>query len=128
MKGTEFIRTRKTLKKTQKELAELLGKSIKAIHSYEQGWREVPPHVEANLMFLLSRHQGLPREQKPCWVIKKCPAGRKKNCPAWEFQTGKLCWLIGGTKCEGKSQATLKEKIKFCRECEVLQSLTTSWE
>ena len=46
MDDKEFLRARKILEKTQKELAELLGSSIKAVHSYEQGWRTVPAHVE----------------------------------------------------------------------------------
>jgi DNA-binding XRE family transcriptional regulator len=38
MDDKEFLRARKILEKTQKQLAELLGSSIKAVHSYEQGW------------------------------------------------------------------------------------------
>ena len=47
MDDKEFLRARKILGKTQKQLAELLGTSIKAVHSYEQGWRTVPAHVAA---------------------------------------------------------------------------------
>ena len=42
MQSEEFVLIRKKLNKTQRELAELLGVSIKAVHSYEQGWRTVP--------------------------------------------------------------------------------------
>ena len=42
---TEFAFYRKQLGKTQREMGQLLGTSIKAIHSYEQGWRNVPVHV-----------------------------------------------------------------------------------
>jgi len=42
----EFLRARKRLGKTQKQLAELLGTSLKAVTSYEQGWRTVPAYVE----------------------------------------------------------------------------------
>jgi DNA-binding XRE family transcriptional regulator len=35
----EFAGFRKMMKKTQREMEQLLGVSIKAIHSYEQGWR-----------------------------------------------------------------------------------------
>ncbi|MDH4317770.1 MAG: helix-turn-helix domain-containing protein, partial [Desulfobulbaceae bacterium] len=41
-----FSNARAKLGKTQKELAELLGISLKAVQSYEQGWRSVPLHVE----------------------------------------------------------------------------------
>jgi hypothetical protein len=123
MDDQEFLRARKILGKTQKQLAELLGSSIKAVHSYEQGWRTVPAHVERQIFFLLARKRGNASSAKACWTIKKCPRKRKTNCPAWEFQAGKLCWFINGTICEGQVQQNWKEKMKICRECEVLQSL-----
>lgn len=125
MDRKEFLQARKKLAKTQKQLSELLGVSIKAVHSYEQGWRKVPAHVERQIFFLLSRlHAGTEdKPQKPCWVIKKCPPQRKKQCPAWEFQAGKLCWFINGTVCECQAQKNWKDKMAICRECEVLSSL-----
>ncbi len=123
MDSKEFLRARKKLNKTQKQLAELLGTSIKAIHSYEQGWRKVPGHVERQVFFLLSRVRGRNlKELKNCWVIKKCPSERKKKCPAYELQAGKLCWFINGTICEGVVQKNWAEKMKICRKCEVLSS------
>ena len=41
MDKQEFSHLRKKLNKTQKQMAQLLGVSIKAVHSYEQGWRMV---------------------------------------------------------------------------------------
>jgi transcriptional regulator with XRE-family HTH domain len=55
MDGKEFIYFRKKLKKTQKQMAKLLGTSIKAIQSYEQGWRSVPVSVERQFFFLVSK-------------------------------------------------------------------------
>ena len=68
MDSKEFFKARKKLNKTQKQLAELLGTSIKAIHSYEQGWRRVPGHIERQIFFLLSRSGGknLTKNQA-CW-------------------------------------------------------------
>nr|MBF0221919.1 helix-turn-helix transcriptional regulator [Desulfobulbaceae bacterium] len=123
MDFTEFLKIRKTLLKTQKQMAELLGVSIKAIHSYEQGWRKIPAHIERQIFFLLSRLRTDEKNLKPCWVIKKCPPHRKKNCPAWEYQAGKLCWFINGTICECQVKKSWKEKMTICRECEVLSSL-----
>ncbi len=125
MDSQEFLRSRKILNKTQKQLSELLGTSIKAIHSYEQNWRAVPPHVERQIFFLLSRRRkkGKSKETKSCWQIKKCPQKRKKNCPAWQYQAGELCWFINGTICECTAQKNWKEKMKICRECEVLKPL-----
>lgn len=123
MESSEFVKFRKNLDKTQQQLAELLGVSVKAVHSYEQGWRNVPTHVERQLYFLLSRLQQDMEAIKPCWTIKKCPPERKKHCPAWEFKAGKFCWFINGTVCECKAQNNWKEKIKICKECEVFQAM-----
>ena len=55
MNSKEFKYFRKKLNKTQKQMAQLLGTSLKAIHSYEQGWRSVPPSAERQMFFLVSR-------------------------------------------------------------------------
>ena len=122
MKSESFVKIRKTLGKTQKEIAELLGTSIKAVHSYEQGWRSIPPHVERQVYFLLSRRRNTTLPVKNCWTVKKCPKDRKQSCPAWEYRSGTLCWLINGTICEGSVHKNWHEKMEICRECEVLKS------
>jgi DNA-binding transcriptional regulator YiaG len=123
MNSNEFKKFRKRLNKTQKQLAQLLGVSIKAVHSYEQGWRSIPVAVERQMFFLVSRSQHESKNNKNCWTIKKCPPERKKQCPAWEFKAGKLCWFITGTICEGKVHTQWKEKMKICRSCEVFYHL-----
>ena len=123
MDTKEFLEARKKLNKTQKQLAELIGVSIKAVHSYEQGWRSIPSHVERQIFFLLSRLRSEDKKPKPCWIVKKCPASRRKKCPAWEFQAGELCWFINGTICECQAKKSWKDKMSICRQCEVLSSL-----
>lgn len=123
MNSKEFLHFRKKLIKTQKEMAQLLGTSVKAIHSYEQGWRSVPVHVERQVLFLVTRKQSIMEPRRPCWVIMKCPRERREECPAWEFQAGHLCWFINGTICEGTVQKDWRQKMKACRVCEVLTSL-----
>jgi len=54
----EFKKNRKRLNRTQKEIAQLLSASKKATHSYEQGWRNIPPHIERQMLFLLFRIDG----------------------------------------------------------------------
>lgn len=121
MDRKEFLSARKKLGKTQKQMAELLGASIKAIHSYEQGWRSVPGHVERQVFFLISRQRNDEGNgPQKCWVAKKCPTQRKKKCPAWEFRAGELCWFINGTICECTARKDWKEKMEICRKCEVL--------
>jgi len=123
LNNKEFAYARKKLNKTQKEMAELLGTSIKAVHSYEQGWRKVPGYVERQVFFLVSSRMRETSKIRECWITKKCPPERKKQCPAWEFRAGKLCWFISGTICAGAVQKDWHEKMKICRSCEVLISL-----
>jgi len=122
----EFSYYRKRLSKTQKQMAQLLGTSLKAIHSYEQGWRSVPANVERQVFFLVTHMRGTGKGRKSCWVIKKCHAERKKECPAWEFQAGKICWFINGTICDGEAKESWKEKMQLCRSCEVFTSALKS--
>lgn len=121
MESKEFSRFRKKLKKTQKQMAQLLGISIKAIHSYEQGWRSIPVHVERQLYFLLTRRQLGKNGVKPCWQIRSCPQEQREQCPAWEFSSGDLCWFINGTICDGTVHDSWKEKMKLCQTCHVFK-------
>ena len=123
MEKEEFIAARTKLDKTQKEMSQLLGVSVKAIYSYEQGWRSIPTHAERQVFFLLSRKRDARDRSKPCWVIKKCVPKRRKQCPAYEYNAGRFCWLVNGTICECKAQKSWKEKMKICRECSVMQDL-----
>ena len=123
MDSKEFIHLRKKLNKTQKQMAQLLGTSLKAIHSYEQAWRSVPASVERQMYFLISRMDENRKRRKPCWAIKKCSPAQRKQCPAWEFKAGDLCWFINGTVCEGIVQKSWQEKMKICQSCEVFSSL-----
>ena len=123
MDNTEFARFRKNLKKTQKELAQLLGTSLKAIHSYEQGWRRIPPSVERQMFFLVANKRGNYHPDEPCWQINDCSPDQREKCPAWEFQCGEFCWFISGTICEGEPQKKWEDKMQMCRSCKVLKTI-----
>ena len=120
MDKQEFKKFRLKLGKTQNQLAQLLGTSVKAVHSYEQGWRSIPAAVERQIFFLVTHIKENKVRPKKCWIVKKCPPKRKKECPAWEFQAGDMCWFVNGTICEGEVQRDWKEKMRICRDCEVL--------
>jgi hypothetical protein len=119
----EFSRFRKKLNKTQKQMAQLLGVSIKAVHSYEQGWRTVPPAVERQMFFLASKLKTDGNPKPNCWEALDCPEEIKAACPAWEFHSGDLCWFINGTVCHGKTHKTWKEKMTLCRKCNVFKDV-----
>ena len=123
MNKKEFSEIRGNLGKTQNQMAQLLGASLKAIQSFEQGWRNIPVYIERQVLFLLAMKRAPKGTKKTCWGIRKCPMETRRNCPAWEFQAGHLCWFINGTICQGEVQENWHEKMKMCRQCEVLRSI-----
>jgi DNA-binding XRE family transcriptional regulator len=121
MTKDEFYLARGKLGKTQKELAELLGTSIRTIHSYEQGWRNIPVHTQKQLYFLLINHRSKKHTVIPCWEKKLCE--NKEQCPAWEFESGHMCWYICGTLCDCTKDSCHKEKIEICKRCDIFKAL-----
>ena len=117
MDSQEFKRLRKKLGKNQRQMAELLAVSFKAVQSYEQGWRTVPPAVARQVYFLSSRLRA--DDHRPCWDVTDCPEERKVNCPAWEFRSGEICWFVNGTICDGTARKTWHDKMLICRGCEM---------
>jgi len=123
MKRTQFAVIRRHLGKTQNQMAQILGISPKAIQSFEQGWRNIPVHVERQVLLILALKGRASKKTKPCWLTRRCPAENEQNCPASQFDAGNLCWFINGTICEGTAQASWKDKMKICGECEVYRSI-----
>ncbi len=123
MDKKELSQIRHHIGKTQSQMAQLLGISSKAIQSFEQGWRNIPAYVERQVFFLLAMKRSYNKRNPPCWVIRKCPMEIRRNCPAWEFQSGHLCWFINGTICQGEVQESWHEKMKMCRECKVFRPI-----
>jgi len=121
--NSEFIQFRNYLGKTQIQLAHLLGTSPRTIQSVEQGWRNISISLERQLLLLVFSKGSLRQKNRDCWKIQKCPRKIKRNCPAWEFKIGNLCWFINGTICHGQIQQNWREKMKLCRQCEVFTSL-----
>ena len=123
MKKEEFSTIRRHLGKTQLQIARLLGTSRKAVESYEQGWRNIPVHIERQILLLLVLKALPHKKSSSCWVIRKCPKETREVCPAWELQAGNLCWLISGTICQGRVQKNWQNKMKICRQCKVFRSM-----
>jgi hypothetical protein len=118
----EFSVIRKLLAKTQRQISDLLAVSLKAVQSFEQGWRTVPVHVERQLLFLAAKASQKNGRPKRCWTATNCSAAARKTCPAWEFRCGELCWFVNGTACHGKIHLDWESKMKGCRKCPVFQS------
>lgn len=122
MDSKDFSRIRHYLGKTQEQLARLVCLSPKAIQSFEQGWRNIPVHIERYLLFLLAIGKSLDKNAKPCWEIIECGPKRREKCPAWEFKAGNFCWFINGTFCQGEEQRNWESKMKLCEQCKVFRS------
>lgn len=122
MDKSEFSAIRRQLGKSQLQLSRLVGVSLKAIQSFEQGWRDVPVHIERQLLFLLALKQNADKKIKPCWVTQSCSEEIRTRCPAWEFRAGHFCWTICGTICQGDVQDSWQKKMKLCRQCRVFQT------
>lgn len=124
MDRKEFTAIRRYLGKTQSQMAQLLGTSLKAMQSFEQGWRKVPIHIERQLLFIVAQKFSASKGRKQkCWAAQSCPKESRANCPSWEFQLGHLCWFINGTVCHGKVQESWQKKMKTCRKCDVFNSV-----
>ena len=126
MNQSELAQMRHLLGKTQKQIAQLLGVSVRTIQSFEQGFRKVPLYIERQVLFLTALKQSRSNGSRPCWLVRKCPKETRQACPAWEFGAGHFCWFINGTICHGEPQKSWRKKMQICRTCEVLQSLVAS--
>jgi DNA-binding XRE family transcriptional regulator len=118
----QFQLIRQKFSKTQKQMAELLGVSLKAVQSFEQGWRSIPAYVERQILFLLAMKMGTRKRGFRCWEVRRCSRQMRETCPAWEFKSGHLCWFINGTICQGKSRGSWAQKMVLCKNCVVFTS------
>lgn len=114
---------RGSLGKSQSELASLLGISVRAVQSYEQGWRSCPPYVQklAGLLMYLDWRKTHARVQ-PCWKVRNCPQDKRRTCAAAQFKNGEFCWIITGNCCDGKKQKSWAAKLANCIQCPVMGS------
>jgi DNA-binding XRE family transcriptional regulator len=80
MKKKQLAEIRRHLEKTQSQMAQMLGVSTKAIQSFEQGWRNIPVHVERQVLLILALKSRAAKKNKPCWLTRQCPAEDRQNC------------------------------------------------
>lgn len=117
MQKEKFYQIRKRLNKTQKEMAALLGVSIKTVESYEQGLRNIPVNVARIVYFLLFK---LNKERfngkELCWDKKKCPPSTRENCITWAAKEGFFCWFLTGKVC-AHEELISKKSTGSCFEC-----------
>jgi len=113
---------RKILGKSQREMAELLGISIRAVQSYEQGWRSMTPATQRlALLFLFLRWRQTQKKVKPCWKIRGCAPKDRAQCPVYVNRGGEFCWLISGNRYDHEILGSWKAKLAACQACPVMQ-------
>jgi hypothetical protein len=88
---------------------------VKTVQSFELGWRNIPVHVDRQILLILALKSRAAKKGKPCWLTRQCPAEDRENCPAHQFDAGNLCWFINGTYCKGTAQVSWPKKMKICR-------------
>jgi DNA-binding XRE family transcriptional regulator len=122
MDSARFSRLRSLTGRSQKDMAALLGVSPKAVESYEQGWRHIPPTTERMLYYIafMLRAKRL-AEQPPCWEARRCPEAEKAGCAAWQSGEGRFCWFLTGRLCAAARESGRPDE--YCYECPVFAGL-----
>lgn len=118
----DLLKIREALGKSQSEFAELLGVSVRAIQSYEQGWRDTPPLVQKMaVLLMLLQHQQTCGKVQPCSKVNGCSAKVQADCRGAQLGGGHFCWIVTGNKHEGKELKSWDAKAAKCRKCDFLK-------
>jgi hypothetical protein len=126
VKLSDLRSVRRALGKSQSGIADLLGNSIRAVQSYEQGWREIPPAVQKLAGLLLAwswRRNG--NKAQPCWKICDCSAEMRANCQAYQFRAGDYCWAVTGDYHKTRKLDSWDAKLAKCQKCPVMRGCLT---
>lgn len=121
--GVNIRAIRQELGMSQAQLAQLVGFSVRAIQSVEQGWRNAGPALEKSALLLIMSHRRsgeMPRQH--CWELTSCPPAQRDGCITYRTGQGHLCWFLSGTLCTKQLQ-TWEEKRAVCLDCHVFRTL-----
>ncbi len=110
---------RKKVGMTQAALSKALGVSIRAVQSYEQGWRDVPTHIMVQLLILAAAYH-TKKDRRKCWETMNCSHEAMERCPCYRTD-GMLCWLV-----TGRQSAPCRDganDISACLKCPVVREI-----
>ena len=125
--GIDLKAIRRELGLSQAQFARLVGFSIRAIQSCEQGWRKPGASLERSALLLLmaSRNEaGLSNLR--CWEVMDCPPERRQECITYRSRQGHLCWFLNGTLCTNEKLQDWETKRPVCLNCTLFQMLMTA--
>ena len=115
---------RERLGLSQAEFASLLGFSLRAVQSCEQGWRKPSASLQKmGLLLLMADRHGTHFSEICCWKLKNCAPEVRDKCVAYRSRQGHLCWFLTGTLCGGQPLHTWLEKETLCCACPVFRRL-----
>ncbi len=124
MRTPQLKMLREDMGLSQNEMAQRLGISRKAVQSYEQGWRVMPPYIEKLLILHAILHAGPNLGKAPkCWEVTRCPSHLRRHCPSYRVPHAGFCWFVTGTLCQGKPSGGWTAKRERCLDCPVLKML-----
>lgn len=109
---------------SQSELAQLVGFSVRAIQSCEQGWRKPSATLEKAVLLVLMAHRngGTMRDVR-CWEYMQCSMERCERCITYLSGQGHLCWFLSGTLCKDSDAHEWEEKRVDCVHCRLFKFL-----
>ncbi len=118
---------RRSLAKSQSELADMLHISVRTVQSYEQGRRNIPPRVQelAGVLLYLERRREQ-RKLQPCWEIRNCHPSVRGECRAYQLEAGDFCWLVTGNDCGDQKLESRGAKLEKCGQCPVTKQWLAS--
>lgn len=123
--GLNLKAIRRELELSQAELAHLVGFSVRAIQSCEQGWRRPGASLErAALLLLMASRNQQGMAQVRCWEVMDCSAERRQTCLTFRSGQGHLCWFLSGALCATNQEVEESDAGRpACVQCPLFQSL-----
>lgn len=113
---------RDILRMTQADIARTLRVSVRAVQSYEQGWRNLPDPLAMQLLTLLAVYKNHPENGQACWQQTNCSAEARHACPGFRLTNGRFCWLVAGDVC-GRRASQPDGTTLPCLDCPVTACL-----
>lgn len=112
---------RKAVGMTQVAFAGVLGVSVRAVQSYEQGWRDIPPATLLHMFAVLASIRRPALGEVPCWDLTGCSEAVRNGCRSHRLNEGLFCWLVAGNAC-GRRGGDPSGPLK-CIDCPVIHRL-----